>query len=538
VIPAPQELSVSIPIVVSGLSFAWPDGSGVFDGLDLVLGAGRTGLVGANGSGKSTLLRLLAGELAPARGSVTVTGTLGYLPQDITLRAGLKAEEVLGIAAVRAAIAAVEAGDTAAEHFTVIGEDWDAGARGRAMLDRLGLGHLTLDRRVGELSGGEAVLLALAALLMRRPGVLLLDEPTNNLDLGARRLLYDAVEAWRGVMVIVSHDRELLERTDTTVELYQGRTRVFGGTVSGYEAAIAAEQEAARRAVTTAESDLRRQRQELADARIKLDRRKRYGRKMWENKREPKVVMGERKRQAQVAAGKHRNLHLDRVQQAEHRLTAAESAVRDDDEIRIDLPATAVHSRQAVLALDEVRLRSGPVVTLDLHGPERVALTGPNGAGKTTLLRTITGELPPGSGQVRLGVPARLLPQRLDILDGALSVADNVARFAPHATPNAIRAGLARLLFPGARAGQQAATLSGGELFRATLAALLLAEPAPQLLMLDEPTVLTDISAAATSASVTDSNPCRSNRLRNVVTCLFRTRLSLYGYQSSRICRS
>ena len=200
--------------------------------------------------------------------------------------------------------------------------------------------------------------------------------------------------------------------------------------------------------MTTAESDLRRQRQDLADARVKLDRRKRYGRKMWENKREPKVVMGERKRQAQVAAGK-RNLHLDRVRQAQQRLTAAEGAVRDDDEVRIDLPATAVHSRQAVLALEEVRLRSGPVVTLDLHGPERVALTGPNGAGKTTLLRTITGELPPGSGQVRLAVPARLLPQRLDILDGALSVADNVARFAPHASPNAIRAGLARLLFPG-----------------------------------------------------------------------------------------
>jgi ATPase subunit of ABC transporter with duplicated ATPase domains len=479
---------VSTPVVVSGLSFAWPDGSVVFDGLDLVLGAGRTGLVGANGSGKSTLLRLLAGELAPVRGSVSVTGTLGYLPQDITLRSGLRAEEVLGIAGIRAAIAAVEAGDTAAEHFAVIGEDWDAEARAVALLGRLGLGHIMLDRRVGELSGGEAVLLALAALLMRRPGVLLLDEPTNNLDLGARRLLYDAVEAWRGGMVIVSHDRELLERTGTTVELYQGRARVFGGALSDYEAAVAAEQQAARQAVTTAESDLRRQRQDLADARVKLDRRKRYGQKMWDNKREPKVVMGERKRQAQVAAGKHRNLHLDRVQQAEQRLTAAEGAVRDDDEVRIDLPATAVHSRQAVLALEEVRLRSGPVVTLDLRGPERVALTGPNGAGKTTLLRTVTGDLPPGSGQVRLAVPARLLPQRLDILDGALSVAGNAARFAPHASPNAIRAGLARLLFPGARADQRAATLSGGELFRATLAALLLAEPAPQLLMLDEPT--------------------------------------------------
>ena len=176
-------------------------------------------------------------------------------------------------------------------------------------------------------------------------------------------------------------------------------------------------------------------------------------------------------------------------------LGAAERAVRDNNEIRVDLPATAVHTRQAVLALDAVQLRCGPVVTLSLRGPERVALTGPNGSGKTTLLQTISGELPPRSGQVRLAVPARLLPQRMDLLDGAQTVAGNVARFAPHASPNAIRANLARLLFPGSRADQAAATLSGGELFRATLAALLLAEPAPQLLMLDEPTNNLDLAS-------------------------------------------
>jgi ATPase subunit of ABC transporter with duplicated ATPase domains len=486
---------VTASIVVSDLSFAWPGGFAVFSSLDLVIRTGRTGLVGANGSGKSTLLRLLTGELTPARGSVSVAGAPGYLPQDITLQADLKVEDVAGIAAVRAAVAAVEAGDTSAEHFSVIGDDWDAEARARALLDRLGLGHVTLDRRVGGLSGGESVLLALAAVMIQRPGVLLLDEPTNNLDQRARQLVYDAVEAWRGVMVIVSHDRELLERMDTTVELYQGRARSFGGTISDYEAAIATEQEAARRAVTAAGSDLRRQRRDLAEARIRLDRRRRYGDKMWENKREPKVVMGQRKRQAEVAAGKHRNLHIDRVKQAEQRLGAAERAVRDDDQIRVDLPATAVHSRQAVLALDAVQLRCGPVVTLFLRGPERVALTGPNGSGKTTLLQTVSGDLPPRSGQVRLAVPARLLPQRMDLLDGARTVADNVARFAPHASPNAIRANLARLLFPGSRADQTAATLSGGELFRATLAALLLAEPAPQLLMLDEPTNNLDMAS-------------------------------------------
>ena len=479
---------MSTPIVCSDLSFTWPDGRTVFDGVDLVISTGRTGLIGANGSGKSTLLRLAAGALKPTRGSVTIKGSLGYLPQHITLRAGLRVDQVLGVARVRAALAAIEAGDTSPQHFTIVGEQWDVEERARATLDQLGLPHVTLDTRVGELSGGEAVLLALAGQSLRRPDVLLLDEPTNNLDLNARRALYDAVASWRGVLVAVSHDRELLELADATVELYRGRARCYGGNLTAYEEAVAAEQDAARRTVRTAEGDLRLQRRELAEARVKLDRRLRYGKKMWETKRVPKVVMGERKRQAQVAAGKYRNLHLDRVKQAENRLTEAEGTVRDDVEIRIDLPLTSAPARRTVMAFTELRPCFGPAATLRVRGPERIALVGANGAGKTTLLRTIMGQLAPSAGEVRLAVPARLLPQRLDVLDGALTVADNVARFAPEASPNVIRARLARMLFSGKRADQVVATLSGGELFRATLAALLLAEPAPQLLMLDEPT--------------------------------------------------
>ena len=114
---------------------------------------------------------------------------------------------------------------------------------------------------------------------------------------------------------------------------------------------------------------------------------------MWENKREPKVVMGERKRQAQVAAGKHRNLHLDRVKQAENQLADAEATVREDDEIRIDLPMTSVPARRTVVVLKDLRPCFGPPATLHVRGPERIALVGANGASKTTLLRTITGQL-------------------------------------------------------------------------------------------------------------------------------------------------
>lgn len=498
---------MSTSITCTSLSFTWPDGTPVFEGLDVAFGPGRTGLVGVNGSGKSTLLRLIAGELAPADGAVRVAGEVGYLPQNVTLDTHLRVDEALGIAAQRAALHAIEAGDVAEEHFETVGDNWDVEERALATLGELGLGHIELDRTIGEVSGGESVLLRLAALLLRRPDVLLLDEPTNNLDLYARKRLYAAVESWPGVMVVVSHDRELLELVDQIADLRSGEVTWFGGNFSAYEEALATEQEAAERMVRVAEADFRKQKRELADAQVKLARRKRYGQKMWDQKREPKIVMGARKRAAQESAGKHRIMHEERLTEAKERLDEAVDAVRDDDEIRVDLPYTAVPPGRTVLTLMDLELAYGARVAggLDLHGPERVALIGRNGAGKTTLLRTIAGELAPVSGEAHAHVPLRFLPQRLDVLDDELSVAENVARFAPTATNNRVRARLARFLFRGARADQKAATLSGGERFRAALAALMLAEPAPQLLMLDEPTNNLDMASVRQLTSALES---------------------------------
>ncbi|MEU7497425.1 ABC-F family ATP-binding cassette domain-containing protein [Streptomyces griseofuscus] len=492
---------------LSSLSFAWPDGTTVFDGLDVSFGPGRTGLVGVNGSGKSTLLKLIAGELAPADGTVKVMGEIGYLPQNVTLDTALRVDRALGIAEQRAALHAIEAGDVSERHFETVGDDWDVEERALVTLGELGLGHIGLDRTVGEVSGGESVLLRLAALLLRCPDVLLLDEPTNNLDLYARRRLHQAVAAWPGVLVVVSHDRELLDLVDQIAELRAGDVAWYGGNFSAYEEALSVEQEAAERMVRAAEADVRKQKRELSDAQIKLARRKRYGQKMYESKREPKIVMGARKRAAQESAGKHRIMHEERLAEAKERLDDAVDAVRDEDEIRVDLPYTAVPPGRQVLTLENLATAYGARIEgiLDLRGPERIALVGRNGAGKTTLLRTVAGELAPVEGSAIAHVPLRFLPQRLDVLDDELTVAQNVARFAPGATNNRVRARLARFLFRGARADQRAATLSGGERFRAALAALMLAEPAPQLLLLDEPTNNLDLASVRQLTSALDS---------------------------------
>jgi ATPase subunit of ABC transporter with duplicated ATPase domains len=488
----------STSVTCSALSFQWPDGTTVFDGLSVTIGRGRTGLVGANGTGKSTLLRLLAGLLRPSEGSVTVGGSLAYLPQNITLDTTLRVDQALGIAERRTALRAIEAGDGGEEHFETIGDDWDVEERALATLGSLGLGDVELDRTVGQMSGGETVLLRLAALLLERPDVLLLDEPTNNLDLFARRRLYEAVDSWRsGVLVVVSHDHDLLERMDRIAELRSGSVSWYGGGWSAYEEALATQQEAAERMLRAAEADARRQKRELEETHIKLARRQGHGKKMDAQGGIPKIIAGARKRSAQESAGKLRGVHEDRLSEARERREEAADAIRGDAEIRVSLPHTAVPAGRTVLSLHELRLRFGKLREGDLHvhGPERIALVGRNGAGKTTLLRTLTGELAPLSGEARIFVPLRFLPQRLDVLDEELSVAANVARMAPGVTDNHIRAQLARFLFKGARAEQPAGTLSGGERFRAALAATMLAAPAPQLLMLDEPTNNLDLAS-------------------------------------------
>ncbi|MGW6621183.1 ABC-F family ATP-binding cassette domain-containing protein [Nocardia sp. NPDC055002] len=478
----------------SDLTFHWPDGTAVFDGLNAVVGPGQIGLVGSNGAGKSTLLRLVAGELKPVRGSISVPGSLGYLRQDLGMRTGQRVDAVLGIAEVRGALHRIESGTGEPADFDTVGMSWQVEDEAVALLGKLGLDYVAksvddLDRTLDTLSGGETVLLGLVAELLREPDVLLLDEPTNNLDAVARGRLYEVIRQFAGTVIVVSHDRELLDRMDGIAELRAGEIRSFGGGFGDYERIIEAEQEAARAAVRDARSDVRKQARELVDARTKLDRRARFAQKMQDNKRVPKIVAGLRKNAAEVSAGKLRNSHIDKLDSARETLDHAEELVRADREIRVELPGTRLYPGQDVLDLRQVELANGPVVDLRVSGPERIALTGRNGAGKTTLLRRIVAEGPK--------VSWRLLPQRLDVFDETRTVFENVAAAAPHATPEQIRGQLARFLFRGADADIAAAALSGGERLRAALATLLLAEPAPRLLMLDEPTNNLDLPSLA-----------------------------------------
>ncbi|WP_235734702.1 ABC-F family ATP-binding cassette domain-containing protein [Nocardioides alcanivorans] len=444
----------------------------------------------------------MAGDLTPTRGTVQMSGAVGWLRQDLPLHASTPVDEHLGIASVRAAIRSVESGDADPAHFDVIGDDWDIDERAVAELARVGLPDDVLDRRIGDLSGGEAMQLSMAALLLSRPDVLLLDEPTNNLDRAARIRVHDLVAGFRGTLVVVSHDRELLEHVDRIAEVRPGADGAgvrsvawYGGGWSAYEAQVAAEQAAAEQAVVEARAQVRKQHQQLMGAQTAIARRAKQGRKVQESGSLPKILAGARKRSAEESAGRIRGVHEQRLDEARSRLDEARDGVRTDREISVALPATTVHRGQHVVTLDEVEIRTGATFTFSVSGPERIAVVGSNGSGKTTLLQTLVGDLSPISGSVRRTVPTRFVPQRLDVLDPELSVIENARMLAPESTHQEVRAQLARFLFRGRDADRSVGVLSGGELLRATLACVLLAQPAPRLLVLDEPTNNLDLAS-------------------------------------------
>ncbi|WP_300266648.1 ATP-binding cassette domain-containing protein [Microbacterium sp.] len=502
-------------VTLDRLTFAWAAGQIALDSVSGSFGTARTGLVGRNGSGKSTLLRLIADELAPTSGAITTTGDVAYLPQRLTLDTDRRVADLLGIAEPLEAVRAIANGDVDPAHFDAVGDDWDIEARAVVALAEAGLHPSFLDRKVGQLSGGEAVLVAIAGIRLRRAPITLLDEPTNNLDRVARAKLAAMVRTWKGALIVVSHDVSLLELMDATAELYAHELSVFGGPYSEWRAWLDTEQNAARQAERDAKQTLKKEKRQRIEAESKLATRSRVADKAFAEKRVPKIIANGRKMAAQVSAGKLRTEVAEKESDARSALDAAGRRVRGDATMKIELPDPDVARSRRIATI------GGNERSWVIQGPERVALIGPNGAGKTTLLQRLVTSAGHNSAKSEHSGPESAdqadsagpllsyaptaaptpaptaaahtdrvgyLPQRIDGLDESRSVIENVALAAPAIPEKELRNRLARFLIRGDTVDRPVDTLSGGERFRVALARMLLTDPAPHLVVLDEPT--------------------------------------------------
>lgn len=490
-------MPTSPSVVLHDVTFAWPDGTVALDHLSAAFGRGRTGLVGRNGAGKSTLVRLATGRLHPTSGTIATSGPVDHLPQRLsppsTPGQAATVADLLGVRPTLTALRAVLAGDADPARLDAVGDDWDLEERAAAVLERVGLDGSDLDRPLSTLSGGQGVLVAVAGVRLRGRPIAFLDEPTNNLDRRARGLLLDVVDDWRGTLVVVSHDRELLEHVDETVELRAGSMTVFGGTFSAFQDHLAVQQAAVEREVRVAEQRHRAEKRQRIEAETKIARRAKAGAEAGRSM--PKILANEQRKKAQETAGRLRVAHGSAEQQALATVRAAELRLRDDESIHVALPDPEVPASRRIAT---ITLRGRGTI---VQGPERIAVTGDNGVGKSTLLEQLVGDpaarahpLPDTTAVAHVDRIA-YLPQQKDTLDDTATVLDNVRRDAPHVPVAEVRNRLARFLVRGDTVDRRAGDLSGGERFRVALATLVLADPPPQLLVLDEPTNDLDLTS-------------------------------------------
>jgi ATPase subunit of ABC transporter with duplicated ATPase domains len=481
----------------------------LFSGLDLVVAPGDVvGLVGANGAGKSTLLRTLAGLVPAEQGTIRLSpasANVGHLPQEPERRAGETVREFLarrtGVAQAQKlmdeaaeALGNDEAGDVYADSL----ERWlalggaDLEERTEEVVVDLGLA-VSLDQPMTALSGGQAARVGMASLLLSRYDIFLLDEPTNDLDLDGLERLEKFVTELRAGTVLVSHDREFLNRTVTRVvelDLVQQQIRSYGGGYSAY----LAEREVARR-------HARQQYDEYAGTVASLEARANSQRSWMDkgvkNARRKATDNDKIGRKFRSEATEKQASKVRQTERLIERLDTVEEP-RKEWELRMTI-AAAPRAGAVVATLHGAEVRRGSFtlgpVTLQIDWADRVAITGANGSGKSTLLAALLGrvELDAGSGALGPGVVVGEVDQARDLFDGDDLLIDAFNAAIPDWTPADVRTLLAKFGLKAAHVTRPARTLSPGERTRAALA--LLQAKGVNLLVLDEPTNHLDLPA-------------------------------------------
>lgn len=493
-------------IIIKDLSYTHTDKEVLFSNLNLIINSGeKTALTGNNGCGKSTLMRILAGEASPGTGSVHCSGHLYYVPQHFGQYDDRTVAQVLGIDRKLTALHAILNGDTAEEHFARLDNDWNIEERTQAVLHAWHLNGISLLRPLEGLSGGEKTRLFLAGMELKEPDTLLLDEPTNHLDTAGRKRLYDFVHRTSATVLVISHDRTLLNLLPAICELSRNGLACYGGNYDFYKEQKEVHRNALQQQLEEKEKALRLARKTAREMEERKARQNTRGEKASIKKGIPRILLGGLKNHAENSSSKLSNVHAEKTDKIQQEITNLKGSLPQTNKLKTDFNASALHIGKILVTAQNINFHYPDSNTnlwtvplsFQLRSGNRFCIKGDNGSGKTTLLKLITGELTPTGGTIeRADFTYIYLDQEYSLIQNEYTVSEQAEAFnLRHLPEHETKTILNRYLFPQDVWNKPCSKLSGGEKMRLAFCCLMIADNTPDLFILDEPTNNLDIES-------------------------------------------
>lgn len=489
-------------IVINSLGYVHPDGETLFDNISFALQKGeKASLIGNNGSGKSTLLKIVSGCLASARGEVVLPERPYYIPQHLGQYDSFTVLEALQVKEKADALHAILSGEVSEENLRVLNDDWEIEERVQAALSHWGMQGLDTASRMCLLSGGEKTKVFLAGIRIHLPGIVLLDEPTNHLDFKSRAVLYEFILRYRGTQLIVSHDRELLNLMDKTLELGRHGVESYGGNYDFYHSQREAKTQALQTQLDEKERNLKQARQKARDMAEQRQRLESRGKTQKEKAGIPRIAMGGLKNRAERSTAKLNSEQSDKMEDIAEDMRQLKQQIQARQALKFDIKASGLHRGKVLVKAEEVNVCYGERVlwkeplSFQIDSGDRWRIRGDNGSGKTSLVRLIAGDLEPSAGRLFVADFRHLyVDQEYSIIDNGLTVFGQAVAFNDRLLPeHDLKMLLHYHRFTGDYWERPCASLSGGEKMRLLLCCLAISNNAPDLLVLDEPTNNLDV---------------------------------------------
>lgn len=478
-------------LLLKNVSHVLPDGRTLFSDLHEQFDMRPTGLVGRNGIGKTLLARILAGLLQPTSGHCQCSGIVHYLAQQVAHPDGSTVATLAGVKHKLDALTRIESGSTAQGDFDTVGDHWNMHQRLRYELEHYNLSHLEADTPASILSGGEAMRVSLIGAMLSDADFVILDEPSNHLDRPNRQALIEQLQRWPRGLIVVSHDRSLLEFMERIVELSSLGLHSYGGNYSFYADAKAHERQNALQNLDERKLERQRQEQAMRKQRERQEQRQARGNRQGKKANQAKILLDRQKERSETSSGTLIQKQASSRAQLNQRVREAAQQVEDKSQITLhDIPITQAVKR-IVADLNGVELPyvagATRTISLILGGQQRIGVVGPNGCGKSTLLRLFAGQVTPLAGVAKMTPESAYLDQRLGNLDPEKTVLEQLQLANRTATEGDLRMRLAQLGLDAQKIATPSGSLSGGERVKGALACILYADSPPQLLLLDEP---------------------------------------------------